>query len=155
MMNDLVDSNEPSRRGRPPRAETVQEMSSRDPVTQQRSPRVRFQSDGKMNVPAHLLDDNYRYYWPTDKPGELEQMQAAWYEFVEVNGKHVTVPAGNGLTHHLMRIEKKFFEEDMQAQQAELDERERNDLQIRQGEYSPNDGRNGVGSSIRKERDIH
>ncbi len=154
MMENIIESNEPSRRGRPPRAETVQEMNAKDAVTQTRSPRVRFQADGKMSVPAHLLDPNYRYYWPTDKPGELEQMQLAWYEFVEVNGKRVTVPAGNGYTHYLMRIEKQYFDEDMQAQQRELDERERVDIQIKQGEYSPNHGRSGEGVAIRRERDI-
>lgn len=148
---------EPSRRGRKPRAEHLHESTEQSPSPERgRSPRVPFQSGGKLNVPAYLIEKGYRYYWGVDRDGQLDQLRAAWYEFVlDPNGQKVTANAGKGNVHYLMRIEEKYFNEDMEAQQRMIADLEADSAKIGHGEYSPNDGRSGVGSALRRERDIY
>lgn len=158
-MDNLMDmqtegEDSPKRRGRPPRAETVTEAAAHDPETRVRSPRVPFQSGGKLSVPEHLIEKGYRYYWGIDRDGVIEQLQAAWYEFVYDNGKKVIANAGRGNAHYLMRVEDQYFNEDIAAQQRKIDELEMQDVKIGQGEYSPHIGRSGQGSAISMDRDL-
>jgi hypothetical protein len=154
-MNDSIQSQEdqPSRRGRPPRAETITEQSART-SSGTRSPRVPFQSGGKLNVPADLIEKGYRYYWGVDRDGQLDQLQSAWYEFVERDGKRVTANAGKGNVHYLMRIEEQYYKEDMEAQQRTVARLEQQHAEIKQGEYSPAYGRSGEGTALHRERDL-
>ena len=70
----------------------------------------------------------------------LEGAQGAWYEFVKnEQGENVKLPAGNGLTHYLMAIPKKLYEEDMAEQQKLVTETTRQEVKVKAaaGEYSP------------------
>ena len=84
-----------------------------------RPARIPMGSVSKLSVPDHLKEDGYFYYWAVDRKGAIEQMEQAWYEKVtDERGDLVTVAAGNGETHYLMRIEQRYYDEDMARQQA-------------------------------------
>ena len=88
----------------------------------------------------YATDKSKHYYAFLDKPGELEGAQAAWYDFVkDANGEKIKIPAGNGLTHYLMAIPKKLYEEDMAAQQKLVTETTKQNVRINKsaGNYSP------------------
>lgn len=88
----------------------------------------------------YATDKTKHYYGFLDKPGELESVAAAYYEFVkDGNGDKVKIPAGNGLNHYLMYLPKKLYDEDMAAQQKMVTETTRQNVRVNQsaGNYSP------------------
>ena len=85
-----------------------------------RPARIPLSAGNKLNVPESLKEEDYHYYWAIDRKGMIEQLESAWYEKVQdERGQNVTVPAGNGETHYLMRIEQSYYEEDMARQQSQ------------------------------------
>ena len=83
-----------------------------------RPARVPLSAGNKLHIPDHLKKKGYFHYWAIDRKGMIEQMEAAYYEKVlDENNKPLTVPAGGGETHYAMRIEQKYYDEDMLAQQ--------------------------------------
>lgn len=81
-------------------------------------------------------EEGYHYCWVNeDKVPRYEQ---AWYEFVshdvkvgdrQINtatqlGGKVSLAVGNNLTAYLMRVPQEYYDEDMAAQQAEVDAKE-------------------------------
>ncbi len=94
--------------GRPPR----------DHENKQRPPRVPMSSGNKLRAPKR---EGYQRYWAVDRPGDIEQMKAAWWDFVlDENGEKKTIPAGRGETHYLMEIEQKYYDEDRAAEQRRV-----------------------------------
>ena len=84
----------------------------------QRPARIPMTAGNKLHVPNSLKKEGYQQYWQVDRPGVIEQMQAAYWEKVtDDNNKPVTVPAGEGDTLYLMQIEQQYYEEDMKRQQ--------------------------------------
>ena len=84
----------------------------------QRPARIPMTAGNKLHVPDSLKKEGYQQYWQVDRPGVIDQMIAAYWEKVtDDNGKHVTVPAGEGDTLYLMQIEQQYYEEDMKRQQ--------------------------------------
>jgi hypothetical protein len=82
----------------------------------------------------------FRRYWFNDKPGRVARAKEAGYRNVEENGQPVArVVQGGGLRAFLMEIPLKFFDDDMKAQQKQVDEIER---AIRSGDMKRNDGDN-------------
>ena len=94
-------------------------MSARNQTSnKQRPARIPMSAGNKLSVPAHLKKEGHQYYWQVDRPGIIEQMQAAWWDKVtDTRNEPVTVPAGNGDTLYLMEIEQSLYNEDMAAQQ--------------------------------------
>lgn len=85
----------------------------------QRPARVPMSAGNKLHVPDHLKKEGYQQYWQVDRPGVIEQMEAAWWEKVTDERKEpITVPGGGGDTLYLMHIEKKYYDEDIAKQQA-------------------------------------
>lgn len=83
-----------------------------------RPPRVPLSAGNKLHIPPHLKEDGYFYYWAIDRKGMIEEMERAYYEkVIGDDGKPLTVPAGGGETHYAMRIEQRYYDEDMAAQQ--------------------------------------
>lgn len=117
-----------------------------------RPERVPMSAGNKLRVPPRLKENGYQYYWAIygpDHPGKLEQMQAAWWEFVLDDGNKVEIPAGKGNTHVLMRIEQRYYDEDMAAQQKRnIDATQHNLQTLGEDEYVPMGRKNVV------ERDI-
>ena len=104
-----------------------------------RPARVPMSAGNKLHVPDALKEEGYQYYWEVDRPGRIEQMEAAWWEKVkDSRGDHVTTPAGGGETHYLMRIEQKYYDEDMAAQQKRnIDTTAKQAQTLNEDEYVP------------------
>ena len=117
-----------------------------------RPARVPLSAGNKLHIPAHLKEDGYFYYWAIDRKGMIEQMEAAYYEKVLGDDKKpLTVPAGGGETHYAMRIEQRYHDEDMAAQQKKnIDATAKQAQSLAPDEYVPM-GRSEV---VQKEREI-
>ena len=86
----------------------------------ERPTRIPMSAGNKLHVPEHLKKEGYQQYWQVDRPGVIEQMEAAWWEKVTDERKEpVTVPAGGGETLYLMHIEQKYYDEDIKSQQEQ------------------------------------
>ena len=98
--------------GRPARGDTAQENSKRPE-------RIPMSAGNKLRAPKR---EGYQRYWAItgpDHPGKLEEMKAAWWDFVlDDDGQKLERPAGKGNTHVLMEIKEEYYREDMAAQQA-------------------------------------
>ena len=97
-----------------------QNKSRADSVHQNkpRPARIPMTAGNKLHVPDSLKKEGYQQYWQVDRPGVIEQMEAAYWEKVKnERGDFITVPAGGGEKHYLMQIEQKYYEEDMKRQQ--------------------------------------
>tara|TARA_R110000823_G_scaffold273974_2_gene392949 strand:- start:63 stop:458 length:396 start_codon:yes stop_codon:yes gene_type:complete len=95
-----------------------QSRSNEAHQSKERPARIPMSSGNKLHVPESLKKEGYQNYWQVDRPGVLEQMERAWWEKVKDDrGDSVTVPAGGGETLYLMRIEQKYYDEDIAKQQ--------------------------------------
>ena len=104
-----------------------------------RPARIPLSAGNKLNVPESLKEEGYHYYWAIDRKGMIEQLESAWYEKVQdERGQNVTVPAGNGETHYLMRIEQRYYDEDItKQQQLNIDATAKQAQQLGESEYVP------------------
>ncbi len=83
-----------------------------------RPARIPLNAGNKLHVPDAIKEEGYHYYWGNTYKNGIGQLEAAWYEKgLDERGDPITVPAGNGDTHYLMRIEQKYYEEDIDRQQ--------------------------------------
>lgn len=115
-----------------------------------RPPRIPMSAGNKLQAQQR---EGYQRYWAItgpDHPGKLEQMRAAWWEFVlDEDGQKIEQPAGKGNMHVLMEIEKQYYDEDMAAQQKRnLDATQNNIQTLGEDEYVP------MGQKSVMERDI-
>lgn len=129
--------------GRPPRGDKAQENSKRPA-------RIPMSAGNKLQAPQR---EGYQRYWSIegpDHPGKLEQMQAAWWEFVlDEDGQKITRPAGKGNTHVLMEIKQEYYDQDMAAQQdRNIDATQKNIQTLGQDEYVPMGQKNVVEREI-------
>tara|TARA_R110000850_G_C9996087_1_gene467971 strand:+ start:20865 stop:21266 length:402 start_codon:yes stop_codon:yes gene_type:complete len=112
-------------------------------------PRIKMNSGNKLAAPKR---EGYQRYWAItgpDHPGKLEQMQAAYWDFVEVDGKRIEQAAGKGNTHVLMEIEQRYYDEDMQDQQKRaIDATQKNTQALGDSEYVPLGQKNVVEREI-------
>ena len=115
-----------------------------------RPARIPMAAGNRLHVPESLKEEGYQYYWATDEKGMIQQFEAAWWQKVLDDRKEcVTVPAGNGAAHYLMRIEQKYYDEDIQAQQnRNIDATQKQAQQLGEEEYVP------MGSRAVVEREI-
>ena len=115
-----------------------------------RPKRVPLSAGNKLHIPEHLKEEGYFYYWAIDRKGMIEQMEAAYYEKVlDDQDKPLTVPAGGGDTHYAMRIEQKYYDEDIAAQQRlNIDATAKQAQTLGEEEYVP------MGKSHVAEREI-
>ena len=114
-------------------------MKPRTNTNKQRPTRIPMSAGNKLSVPAHLKKEGHQYYWQVDRPGIIEQMQAAWWEKVtDERNEPVTVPAGNGNMLYLMEIEQGLYDEDMAAQQKRnIDTTNKEAQKLGEQEYVP------------------
>lgn len=112
--------------GRPKAGESRAERPKRIPIGQGQ----------KLVAPERK---GYQRYWALDTEGQLDQMLAAWWDFVlDSEGRKVTSPGGNGKTHYLMEIEEQYYKEDMEKQQAMVTDALRDSVKTNGNEYVPN-----------------
>ena len=106
-----------------------------------RPTRIPLGQGSKLSLAENYATDKTKHYHLfLDKPGELEGAEKAWYDFVkDDSGNKVKIPAGNGLTHYLMSIPKKLYEEDMASQQTLVTETTKRNVRVNHaaGNYSP------------------
>ena len=116
-----------------------------------RPARIPMSAGNKLQAPKR---EGFQRYWAItgpDHPGKLEQMVAAYWDFVLVDGERVEQPAGKGNTHVLMEIEEHYYQEDMAAQQKRnMDATQQNVQQLGESEYLPA-GRKAV---VEREREL-
>jgi len=110
-----------------------------------RPTRVPMSAGNKLHIPEHLKEEGYFYYWAIDRKGQIEQMEAAWYERVKDDrGQDLAIPAGKGETHYAMKIKKEYHDEDIQKQQQRnIDATTKMAQKLNEDEYVPM-GRNSV-----------
>ena len=128
-------------------------MSTRENKAHQpknRPARVPMSAGNKLHIPEALKEEGYQYYLPIDKKGAIHQFEAAYWEKVkDERGDPITFPAGNGESHYLMRIEQKYYDEDIAAQQRRNIDATQNQAQtLGEEEYVP------LGSKSVVEREI-
>lgn len=88
---------------------------------------------------AWPVEEGFRHYWFNDIPGRVARALEAGYVHVEnVEGKKVQTVVGvsmdgKPLDAFLMKIPQEWYEEDMKAQQAKVDESDRS---IRRGDIT-------------------
>lgn len=79
---------------------------------------------------AYPQRPNYHRHWFNDVPGRIQRAEEAGYEHVLDNeGKKVsaivgTAEGGGALHAYLMEIPQEWYDQDMAAQQAEIDKTE-------------------------------
>jgi len=125
-------------------------------LRKERNPRVPISAGSKLTVNKGLIEEGYFYYWGSDRPGDLEQLQDAWYEFVtDGNGQNIMVHGGNGVKLFLMRLPQKYHEEDVMRRQLELEEATFAQASLQKDEYTVGGrGIGGEGVAIKRERDL-
>ena len=133
-----------NKRGRPPANKTQEQVDnsrvdievSREDVAHsaKRPARVRMAVGQTLNVDNK--DPNYVYRWFKDNPGRIEQAQAAYWDFVKKDGTKDTRPSGP-FTMYLMRIEKKYWEEDQLLKQTAIIDTMKKQNKMEEGEYLP------------------
>lgn len=97
------------------RAVTREEELPKRPATQRQ---------GQLWIPPQYLKPGYTPYLAIDKPGNIERMEAAGWEFVYCTngsrlnsedasqmGSKFTTPAGNGSTYYGMQIRTEWYNE--------------------------------------------
>lgn len=141
---------EQKKRGRPAGSKTQSQIEcSRVDVdisredqahTPSRPARVRMVAGQKLAVGRK--DPNFEYRWFNDKPGRLDSAQAAWWEFVSEGGERIKRHAGTD-TMYLMRIEKKYFDEDQNLKQRNVVDTLKAENNLARDEYIP-EGRHHV-----------
>jgi hypothetical protein len=104
-----------------------------------RPERVAFGQGSKLAIAdRYAKDKDFHYHLFIDRPGELEAAESAWYEYVtDEAGRKVSMPAGKGLTHYLMKIDIETFNKDMATQQKLVDNKTRSVNTIAKEQYSP------------------
>ena len=139
--------NEQKKRGRPAGSKTQAQVdNSRVDLEQSRESnahsskrpaRVRMVAGQKLNFGKLVQDPNYAYRAFADKPGRLDSALAAYWEFVKTeDGESVKRPSGAD-TMYLMRIEKKYFDEDQKLKQENIKNTLRKENVLEKDEYVP------------------
>lgn len=127
----MTDTAELPRRGRPPmlRTEPTEIQADTDPrKSPRKSPRKPF---GAMTLKLAYPDrPGFHRHWFNETAGRIQRAEEAGYTHVEANGKPVqkvvgTAEGGGPLNAFLMEIPQEWYDEDMAAQQREIDEKEK------------------------------
>ena len=104
------------------------------PVTNDESvpQRPATQRQGQLWIPPQYIKPGYVPYLAIDKPGNIERMEGAGWEFIYTTntsrlnsedatqmGSKFTTPAGNGSTYYGMQIRKEWYDEIKAEERAE------------------------------------
>lgn len=130
-------------------SEVSQEVAPTQPVAKRTGRPSRVPINGYRDVlKVEGQEPGWHYAWIADS--NTYRMEDAGYEFVEhdvvvgnrrINaasqiGSKVSIPGGNGVTLFLMRCPEEIYNEEMAMMHAEIDERERALLNIKEdGRY--------------------
>ena len=110
-----------------------------------RPERIPLSAGNKLHIPESLKEDGYFYYWAIDRKGQIDQMEAAWYERVkDERGEDLTIPAGKGELHYAMKIKAEYHNQDIaKQQQRNIDATAKMAQKLNEDEYVPQ-GRENV-----------
>ena len=139
--------------GRPPKYETVAAVAEPSAVTIQAPVRPARKPFGAMQQKlAYAQRENYHRHWFNDTGDRIHRATEAGYDHVKDNdGKNVsyvvgTTDGGQPLRAFLMEIPEEWYQEDMAAQQREIDAKEASiksgqlERQSGDGRYVPSQG---------------
>jgi hypothetical protein len=136
---------DPPRRGRPPMLRTEPIVSAPE-VQADAGPRKSARKPfGAMTLKlAYPERKGFHRHWFNETTGRIQRAQEAGYEHVIANGKPMqkvvgTAEGGGPLNAFLMEIPQEWYDEDMAAQQREIDDKEK---AIKRGELEGQDGDN-------------
>ncbi len=106
-----------------------------------RPPRIRLNAGMNLHVPEALLDrDKFAYRWFAEnaiKGGRVDSAKGAYWEHVTAEqGSNVRRPSGQDQMF-LMRLEKKYWEEDRELKRARVRATMEQESAIGPGEYAP------------------
>lgn len=113
----------------------------RDPNTEVVQQRVRIPVNAgqKLSLRGYTLDwDSFHYRWiheDPSRPGQVEAYKAAFYEHCQLHGQNMSCPSGAGVDY-LMRLPKKYWQEDVQAAKDKRDGVKRRNNKLKDGEYT-------------------
>jgi len=119
--------------------EGITMSDSRDPNAKVRQERVRVGAGQNLSLRGYVLDEeNYHYRWVYEGPnkqGRVVDFIAAYYEHCQLHGENLTVPSGGG-HNYLMRLPKKYWDEDVKAAREQNIALRRREAQLKPGEYT-------------------
>lgn len=140
-----------------PRKNTQEEVIEESPRPTKAAPRIGKRKRTPINGYKNVLsvdgqEPGYHYCWV--EQDNVPRYENADYEFVthdvvvgdrKVNGASqiggkISIPGGNGMTLYLMRVLEEYYDEDFNALQDEIAEKE---ASLRRELNSKNDGRYG------------
>lgn len=123
----------------PRESQTRDEQQS---LAERRKKRIRIGKQQKLDVIAlPFKKAGYYYRFVLDRPGRVEVMKLAEYEFVlDGNGKHVTFPSGSNHLH-LMFLPQIFRDDDLKERREEINNRLARELEVGAEEYVPDDAK--------------
>ncbi len=145
----MIEATQPKKRGRP-RADKTQAQADNSRVdleldrTEQahsakRPPRVAMGASLKLGYHGEMDTENYHYRWVSDRDGRTQQALQAWYEHVkDHNGDNVVRHVG-AYAQFLMRVEKKYWDEDQKLKQDKLAAKLQQEQKLKADEYLPDD----------------
>ena len=105
-----------------------------------RPPRVPMSATLKLEFPGLCDDPNYHYRVISDRDGRIEQAKQAWYEHVKDHSGNNAVRHAGLYAQYLMKIEKKYWNEDQKLKQDKVSGKLRAEQKLASDEYLP-DGR--------------
>ena len=136
---------DPPRRGRPPMLRSEAPAMPNE-IQADTGPRKSVRKPfGAMTLKlAYPERPGFHRHWFNETVGRIQRAQEAGYEHVVAEGKPVqkvvgTAEGGGALNAFLMEIPQEWYDEDMAAQQREIDDKEK---AIKRGELEGQDGDN-------------
>ncbi len=108
-----------------------------------RPPRVPMGATLKLEFGSIVDDSNYKFRVFSDRDGRISQAKQGWWEHVKDDrGDNIVRHVGPN-AQYLMKIEKKYWEEDQELKQSKLSDTIKKEQILERDEYLP-DGRHHV-----------
>lgn len=142
-----------NKRGRPKANQTASQVENTrvelqtDRIEKAHAPerpaRVPMGATLKLEFGSVTDDPDYQFRVFSDRDGRIQQAKQGWWEHVkDENGDNIVRHSGL-YTQYLMKIEKKYWDEDQLLKQSKLSDKLRAEQKLARDEYLP-DGRHHV-----------
>tara|TARA_R110000744_G_scaffold246942_1_gene363466 strand:- start:30391 stop:30795 length:405 start_codon:yes stop_codon:yes gene_type:complete len=119
---------------------TQQNRTQKAHEPKNRPERVPMGSTAKLGYPSSKMDtEQYQYRWFQDKEGRIDQAKQAWWEQVKEEDGEIVRRASGAFPMFLMRIEKKYWEEDQQLKHQRVIATMQEEQKLSSDEYLPGD----------------
>ena len=152
-MEPTTEAQQPKKRGRPRADKTTHQAENsrvgleQDRVEAAHSPErpARLPMGATLKLEFGNLCDDPKYHFRviSERDGRIEQAKQAWYEHVKDHNGDNVVRHGGQYKQYLMKIEKKYWDQDQQLKQKKLAAKLRQEQVLKADEYIP-DGHHHV-----------